>query len=129
MARCTVTRTRLHNMCARVLVVLAVYDAFRRLPVRPGTGLPQVYRASTSTDWTDVNLLSSATSSNELDFVGGIFPDKDLVTYRTGRRALTRLVMIADRLDRSSHNRSDEDQEARSVVVDVLLSPLLRTAL
>jgi hypothetical protein len=63
-------------MCARVLVALAVYDAFRRLPVRPGTGLPQAFRASTGTGHADINLLTSATSSNELDFVGGTTDDQ-----------------------------------------------------
>lgn len=34
------------------------------------------------------------------EFAAAVFPDKDLMTYRNGRRALTRLVMNDDRLDR-----------------------------
>lgn len=63
------------------------------------------------------------------EFAAALFPDKDLMTYRNGRRALTRLVMSADRLDRLEYTRDDDDQEARGVVEDLLLSPLLRDAL
>ncbi|HVR57223.1 MAG TPA: hypothetical protein VMT72_10390 [Pseudolabrys sp.] len=63
------------------------------------------------------------------EFAAAVFPDKDLMTYRNGRRALTRLVMDADRLDGLNYTRDDDDQEARGVVEDILLSPLLRTAL
>jgi hypothetical protein len=63
------------------------------------------------------------------EFAAAVFPDKDLMTYRNGRRALTRLVMNADRLDQLKYTRDDDDQEARGVVGDLLLSPLLRTAL
>jgi hypothetical protein len=34
------------------------------------------------------------------EFAAAVYPDKDLMTYRNGRRSLTRLVMNADRLDR-----------------------------
>jgi hypothetical protein len=63
------------------------------------------------------------------EFATAVFPDKDLMTYRNGRRALTRLVMDADRLDGLSYTRDDDDQEAKGVMEDILLSPLLRTAL
>jgi hypothetical protein len=63
------------------------------------------------------------------EFAAAVFPDKDLMTYRNGKRALTRLVMDADRLDRLNFTRDDDDQEAKGVVEDLLLSPLLRTAL
>lgn len=63
------------------------------------------------------------------EFAAAVFPDKDLMTYRNGRRALTRLVMNAKRLDQISYTRDDDDQEARGVVEDILLSPLLREAL
>jgi hypothetical protein len=33
------------------------------------------------------------------EFAAALFPDKDLMTYRNGRRALTRLLMKADTLD------------------------------
>ena len=32
------------------------------------------------------------------EFAAAVFPDKDLMTYRNGRRALSRLVMGTDRL-------------------------------
>jgi hypothetical protein len=63
------------------------------------------------------------------EFAAAVFPDKDLMTYRNGRRALTRLVMDADRLDRLKYIRDDDDEEAKGVVEDLLLSPLLREAL
>ncbi len=62
------------------------------------------------------------------EFVAAAYPDKDLMTYRNGRRALTRLVMNADRLDRLHYTRKDDDQEAKGVVEDILLSPMLRAA-
>jgi hypothetical protein len=63
------------------------------------------------------------------EFAAGAYPDKDLMTYRNGRRALTRLTMNADRLDRLHYRRSDDDKEAKGVVEDMLLSPLLRRML
>jgi hypothetical protein len=63
------------------------------------------------------------------EFAAAVFPDKNLMTHRNGRRALTRLVMVADRLDRLNYTRDDDDQEAKGVVEDILLSPLLQTAL
>jgi hypothetical protein len=63
------------------------------------------------------------------EFAAAVFPDKDLMTYRNGRRALTCLVMQADRLDRLDYSRNDDDQEAKGVVEDILLSPLLSTSL
>jgi hypothetical protein len=56
-----------------------------------------------------------------------LFPDKDL--NRNGRRALTRLVINADRLDRLKYTKDYDDQEAAGVFEDLLFSPLLRTAL
>src|SRR3569623_1619150 len=64
------------------------------------------------------------------EFAAAVFPDKDLMTYRNGRRALTRLVMNADNLNRLKYRRgSDDDKEAKGVVEDILLSPLLRRML
>jgi hypothetical protein len=63
------------------------------------------------------------------EFAASVFPDKDLMTYRNGRRALTRLVMKADSVAAIKYGRNDDDQEAKGVVEDILLSPLLRTAL
>jgi hypothetical protein len=44
------------------------------------------------------------------EFAAAVFPDKDLMTYRNGRRALTRPVLNGDRLDRLSYTRDDDDQ-------------------
>jgi hypothetical protein len=63
------------------------------------------------------------------EFAAALFPDKDLMTYRNGRRALARLGMNADRLDLLAYTRDDDDEEAKGVVEDLLLSRLLRTAL
>jgi hypothetical protein len=52
------------------------------------------------------------------EFAAAVFPDKDLMTYRNGKRALTRLLMDVDRLDRLNYTRNDDDQEARGVVED-----------
>jgi hypothetical protein len=46
------------------------------------------------------------------EFAAAVFPDKDLMTYRNGRRALTRLLLEADRLDSLHCSHSDDDQEA-----------------
>jgi hypothetical protein len=62
-------------------------------------------------------------------FAAAAYPDKDLMTYRNGKRALARLVMNADRLDRLQYGRSDDDKEAKGVVQDILLSPLLKRIL
>jgi hypothetical protein len=53
------------------------------------------------------------------EFAAAVFPDKDLMTYRNGRRALTRLLMDADRLDRLHFSHGDDDQEAKGVVDDI----------
>jgi hypothetical protein len=63
------------------------------------------------------------------EFAAALFPDKDLMTYRNGRRALTRLVTKAASLDTIKYGRNDDDEEAKGVVEDILLSPLLRAAL
>jgi hypothetical protein len=51
------------------------------------------------------------------EFAAAAYPDKDLMTYLNGRRALTRLVMNADRLGRLKYRRTDDDQEARGVIL------------
>jgi hypothetical protein len=45
------------------------------------------------------------------EFAAAVFPDKDLMTYRNGKRALTHLVMNADRLDRLKYTKDDDDRE------------------
>jgi hypothetical protein len=47
-------------------------------------------------------------------FAAILFLDKDLMTYRNGRRALTRLVMKSPRIDKLKYGRSDDDKEARA---------------
>jgi hypothetical protein len=59
------------------------------------------------------------------EFAAGLFPEKDLMTYRGGWRALTRLARTAKGLDTIKYTRNDDDQEAKGVMDDVLLSPLL----
>jgi hypothetical protein len=43
------------------------------------------------------------------EFAAAVYPDKDLMTYRNGPRALTRLVMNADRLDHLTTTRKPRD--------------------
>ena len=43
----------------------------------------------------------------------GLLPDKDLMTYRNGRRALARLVTQAPRLDKLNYGRTDDEREAK----------------
>src|SRR4051812_23303593 len=50
------------------------------------------------------------------EFAAAVFPEKDLMTYRNGRRALVLLVMNADRLDRLQYRkRNKDDEEAEGV--------------
>lgn len=61
------------------------------------------------------------------DFADIVFPDKDLMTYRNGKRALTRMLLKASRLDHLKGDKSDPPQaEALATVDDLLLSPVLR---
>jgi hypothetical protein len=53
------------------------------------------------------------------EFAAALFPDKDLMTYRNGRRALTRLVIKADSLATIKYGRNDDDEEAKGVVEDI----------
>ncbi len=62
------------------------------------------------------------------EFAAGFWPDKDLMTYRNGRFALARLVMKANKIENLYYGRSDSDKEAKMVIDDVLLSPLLKKA-
>src|SRR4051812_38007550 len=49
------------------------------------------------------------------EFAAALWPDKDLMTYRNGKRALAKLVMNADRLDRIRYGRGDDEKEAKGV--------------
>jgi hypothetical protein len=51
------------------------------------------------------------------------------LTARNGKRALTRLLMTADRLDKLKAGKSDEEKEAVAIIDDLLISPLLRSIL
>src|SRR6266404_6869764 len=65
------------------------------------------------------------------EFASVVFGDegKDTLTVRNGKRALTRMLMDATRLDKIEADRSDEQKEAAAVVGDMLLSPVLRKVL
>jgi hypothetical protein len=39
-------------------------------------------------------------------FAAALYDDNDLMTYRNGKRAITRLVMTADRIDRPEYGRT-----------------------
>jgi hypothetical protein len=54
---------------------------------------------------------------------------KDTLTVRNGKRALTRKLIGARRMDKIPFNNGDDEREARALVDDLLLSPLLKTAL
>jgi hypothetical protein len=62
------------------------------------------------------------------EFAAGFWPDKDLMTYRNGRFALARLVTKAKQIEHLNYGRSDGDKEAKMVMEDMLMSPLLRAA-
>jgi hypothetical protein len=53
----------------------------------------------------------------------------DTLRVRDGKRALTRLLTKAKRLDRLDAGRSDEEKEAAAVIDDLLLSPVLHDVL
>lgn len=76
-----------------------------------------------------LNLLPVTNPRDARAFADILFPDKDLMTYRNGRRALTRLVMKYPRIDKIKFGRSDEDKEAKGVIDDLLISPLLKKCL
>jgi hypothetical protein len=48
------------------------------------------------------------------------------LTARNGKRALTRLLMTAERLDKLKGGKSDEEKEAVAIIADLLISPLLK---
>lgn len=67
------------------------------------------------------------------EFAAGLWPDKDLMTYRNGRSALAHLVKKANSLEDLRFGRSDAGKEAKLVVDDLLMSrptssPKLSTA-
>lgn len=66
------------------------------------------------------------------EFASVVFGDegKDTLTVRNGKRALTRMLMEADRLDHlEGDRRNDADKEALAVVEDMLRSPVLKRVL
>jgi hypothetical protein len=54
---------------------------------------------------------------------------KETLTVRNGKRALTRLLPTANRLDRVKFGKGDDDKEAKALIDDMLLSPVLRNVL
>jgi hypothetical protein len=65
------------------------------------------------------------------EFASVVFGDegKETLTVRNGKRALTRLLLKADRLDRLAPGKSDADKEAIAAVDDLLISPVLHDVL
>jgi hypothetical protein len=61
------------------------------------------------------------------EFASIVYGDegRDALTARNGKRALTRLLMSADRLDSVRGGRGDDDKEATAIIEDLLLSPVL----
>jgi hypothetical protein len=66
-----------------------------------------------------------------LEFASIVYGDQGqtTLTARNGKRALTRLLMKAERLDQLRAGKSDEEKEAGAIIDDLLLSPLLRNML
>jgi hypothetical protein len=62
------------------------------------------------------------------EFAAALWPDKDLMTYRNGGRARARLVTKAPRIDTLKYGRTDDEKEAKGVVEDIRLAPLLKNA-
>jgi hypothetical protein len=73
----------------------------------------------------------SMTYRKARDFSDVVFGEagKDTLTVRIGKRALVRLLLKAKRLDNLAVGRNDDEQEATTMVDDLLLSPVLKDVL
>ena len=63
------------------------------------------------------------------EFAEALYPDKDLMTYRNGKRALTRMFLEASRLDKLPAIKHSGYDDAKETVDDLLLSPIARRVL
>ncbi len=62
-------------------------------------------------------------------FAEAVYGDKDLMTYRDGKRALTRMLLEATRLDKLPTIDNEGYEDAQATIDDLLLSPVLRQVL
>lgn len=71
------------------------------------------------------------TVRNAREFASIVFGEAgaDTLRVRDGKRALTRLLTKANRLDRLNAGRADDEKEAAAIIDDLLLSPVLRGVL
>jgi hypothetical protein len=63
------------------------------------------------------------------DFATAIYGEKDLMTYRDGKRALTRILLQSPRLDKLTEVNHKGTPDALDTIDDLLLSPVLRRVL
>ncbi|QWG24161.1 hypothetical protein KMZ93_04320 [Bradyrhizobium sediminis] len=75
------------------------------------------------------NPLAHKTYRQARDFASILYDAKDLMTYRDGKRALTKMFLQATRIDRLPRVRHVGYDEAQATVEDLLLSPTLSRAL
>ncbi len=71
------------------------------------------------------------TYRNAREFASIVYGEegKDTLTARNGKRALTKMLMHADRIDSLYGGRSDAEKEAIAIIDDLLLSPVLKKVL
>lgn len=65
------------------------------------------------------------------EFASVVYGDegKDTLTARNGKRALTRLLMQANCLDKLEPSKADDEREAAAAIDDLLISPVLKRIL
>jgi hypothetical protein len=63
------------------------------------------------------------------DFANAIYGEKDLMTYRDAKRALTRMLLQSPRLDKLREVNHKGTSDALDTIDDLLLSPVLRRVL
>ena len=63
------------------------------------------------------------------EFASVVYPDKDLMTYEDGKRALARMLIVAKSIDRLPVIKHKGYEHARDTIDDLLLSPVLKNVL
>lgn len=63
------------------------------------------------------------------EFAEAVYGDKDLMTYRDGKRALVKMLCGAKRLDKLPAIQHKGYEDASATIDDILMSPLLRNVL